>query len=106
MEKLLINRIKSEFSIIPENGLKIEVSFKGKGTKKMKGISKIKKSNGRTYVSVHPENKKPILVRTNLISLIIFLESLGGLIEDLEVSFSFIGVSGSKSTFTIFQNEN
>ena len=34
MEKLLINRIKSEFSIIPENGLKIEVSFKGKGTKK------------------------------------------------------------------------
>ncbi|MEC8623483.1 MAG: hypothetical protein VXY34_01585 [Bdellovibrionota bacterium] len=104
MEKLLINRIKSEFSIIPENGLKIEVSFKGKGTKKMKGISKIKKSNGRTYVSVHPENRKPILVKTNIISLIIFLESLG-LIEDLEVSFSFIGVSGSKSTFTIFQNE-
>ena len=34
MENLLINKIKSEFSIIPENGLKIEVLFKGKCTKK------------------------------------------------------------------------
>ena len=103
MEKLLINRIKSEFSIIPENGLKIEVLFKGKGTKKMKGISKIKKVSGKTYVSVMFENKKNVTVRTNLISLIVYLEGLG-LVEELEVTFSFIGISGSKSTFTIFQH--
>ena len=103
MEKLLINRIKSEFSIIPENGLKIEVCFKGKGTKKMKGISKIKQSSGRTHVSVCLENKKNLTVKTNLISLIIFLESLG-VVEGLEVTLSFEGITGLKSTFTIFQN--
>ena len=103
MEKLLINKIKSEFSIIPENGLKIEVLFKGKSTEKMKGISKIKKSNGRTHVSVLFDNKKMITVKTNLISLIIFLENLEP-VEDLEVTFSFLGITGLKSTFTIFQN--
>ncbi len=103
MEKLLINKIKSEFSVIPENGLKIEVFFKGKSTKQMKGISKIKKSNGRTYVTVNFENKKPVTVKTNLISLVVFLEELGA-IEGLEVTFSFIGITGLKSTFTIFQS--
>ena len=103
MEKLLINKLKSEFSVIPENGLKIEVFFKGKSTKQMKGISKIKKSNGRTYVTVLFENKKLATVKTNLISLVIFLEGLGQ-IEETEVTFSFMGVTGLKSTFTIFQS--
>ena len=86
-----------------KNGLKIEVLFKGNSTKKMKGISKIKKSNGRTHVSVLFENKKLITVKTNLISLIVFLENLEP-VEDLEVTFSFLGITGLKSTFTIFQN--
>ena len=102
MENLLINKIKSEFSIIPENGLKIEVLFKGKCTKKMKGISKIKKSNGRTHVTVLLENKKAVNVKTNLISLIVFLEKLE-LVEELEVTFTFMGITGLRSTFTIFK---
>ena len=103
MNNLLVDKIKSEFSVIPENGLKIEISFRGKGTKKLKGISKIKKSNGRTYVTVLFENKRLATVKTNLISLVIFLEGLGQ-IEEMEVTFSFMGVTGLKSTFTIFQS--
>jgi hypothetical protein len=102
MEKLLINRLKSEFSIIPENGLRTEILFKGKSTSLMKGISKIKKPNGMTYVTVILNEKKVISVKTNLISLITFLEKLDP-IKELEVSFSFLGLTGLKSNFTIFQ---
>ncbi len=102
MEKLLIKRIKTELSIIPENGLKTEILFKGKSTKDMKGISKIKNSSGRTYVTVLFDKSKAVTVKTNLVSLIVFLEKLD-LIEELEVTFSFLGITGLKSTFTILQ---